>query len=228
MTRALKSKGGNATTILLYGPGFESIASAVVSQLGHRSCCLPLKNFSYSFVQHSEVFSQRLLDSERPRQVPKSVSEKIKEIKIAGSNQDAMIVFTSGTTGDSKGVRLSHRALAIQALAKLDYPCGCSIETAMLASTVPLFHVGGFRSCLAVLFAGRSLVFPTSTSSGFDPSMVRRSLENPLVPVNTLVVVPAMLVSFLKNREAEKIFPHARLILIGGQSASESLIQKIL
>lgn len=229
MSRSLQSKAKDATTILLFGPGFESTAKLVVSQLGHRSSCFPLQRFSFSLLEQAIDFPRRNFGSQKPQPFGKSTADMIRYTQLVGSDRDAIIVFTSGTTGGSKGVRLSHRALAIQSLAKLEHPCNYCTETTMLASTVPLFHVGGLSSCLAVLLAGGSLIFPASTaSSGFNPNCLRQSLVDPFVPTNTLVVVPAMLVSLFENHKAENVHPHVRLILIGGQSASESLIQKII
>ena len=157
---------------------------------------------------------------------------------------DALIVFTSGTTSKAKGVRLSHSALAIQALAKREKPCGYSDRSVLLASTVPLFHVGGLSSCLATLFVGGTLVFPGTspeptiparitqatanhTRGGFDVSVVQASLSHATWPITTLVVVPAMLVSLFShfsNQHLQPCFPKVSLLLIGGQSASDKTI----
>jgi acyl-CoA synthetase (AMP-forming)/AMP-acid ligase II len=139
--------------------------------------------------------------------------------------KDAVIVFTSGTTSSSKGVRLSHRALWIQALAKLQPPCEYSRQTRMLASTVPLFHVGGLSSTLAVLMAGGTWV---SGEHSFDPKSVLQSLgSNNTLPVNTLVVVPAMLHSLMQNTSPTDSYESVQLILIGGQSASPDTVRRI-
>ena len=47
MAKALESRNGTtATTLVLYGPGFEAIAKDVVSNITHYVRCLPLVNFS--------------------------------------------------------------------------------------------------------------------------------------------------------------------------------------
>jgi acyl-CoA synthetase (AMP-forming)/AMP-acid ligase II len=238
MAKSLQSEGRrNATTIVLYGPGFEAMATQVVAQLGHKSCCLPIPKVSSEYARPLgrivRPSSLNSIETSSHSLTTRSVSEMIQHTTAKGSDCDAMIVFTSGTTGGSKGVRLSHRALAVQSLAKLDKPCNYATETVMLASTVPLFHVGGLSSCLAVLFAGGSLVFPRPSKNqrgvvvGFDPNLVKQSLESPFLPVNTLVVVPAMLVSLFGTVEPSRTYPAVRLILIGGQSASDATIQKI-
>ena len=205
MSSALKSKNKDSTTIILYGPNFESTGSQVASQLGQQCYSLPLPTFSSNFLQNNSDLSsdnnlQKVVSITR-----KDASKRINTMTISGSTDDALIIFTSGTTGGSKGVRLSHRAIAIQSLAKSLHPCEYSTETTMLASTVPLFHVGGLSSCLSVMFSGGKLIFPDSKSRyGFDVNVVRSSLLNLHTPVNTLVVVPAMLVSILGDDKAPK------------------------
>lgn len=221
MATALKSKGKEATTIVICGPGSESLGNQVVSQLNHRSKCLKLPTLSHEFIG-------KTLRGQKPRIQPSAIdaSKRLDSIITSGSGEDALIIFTSGTTGGSKGVRLGHRAIATQALAKLREPCAYSNCTTMLASTVPLFHIGGLSSCLAVLLAGGKLLFPSSRL-GFDVSLVQKSLTSPSTPANTLVVVPAMLASILHGNNCFQAYSAVRLILIGGQSAPASMIKTL-
>ncbi|CAB9500827.1 7a-methyl-1,5-dioxo-octahydro-1H-inden-4-yl [Seminavis robusta] len=166
-------------------------------------------------------------------------TSQVDEIKDTGKasnnpiNDTAVIIFTSGTTTGAKGVLLSHRALIIQSRAKLIPPCSYDKSTKMLATTVPLFHVGGLNSSLAVWMAGGTLIFPASyhNRSGFQPHQVWGSLSISPSASNTLVVVPAMLSAMIETLNSQKtaaVFPHVKLILIGGQSATERLLQLII
>ena len=141
------------------------------------------------------------------------------------SAHDAVLVFTSGTTSIAKGVRLSHRALLMQAAAKITPPCDYSSTTRMLATTVPFFHVGGLSSLLAVWMTDGALVESSTASNGFSPSNVWDSISHKAFPINTLVVVPAMVHSLHQtghHRSRINCFPHVDLILVGGQSLSMS------
>lgn len=231
MIKALQSQNpANSRTIILYGDGFSETALEVSQKLGHVSSYMPIPMVSLNMLKCLEVPIKVVASSP----VLHSRRFGIDEIEKRGDDRDAMIVFTSGTTGGSKGVRLSHRAIAIQSMAKLSDPCHYSRETVMLASTVPLFHIGGISSCLAVLFGGGSLMFPCSSEASFDPSLAKVSLENPLMSTNTLVVVPAMLVALLAHMgndddddSSSVAYPGVRLILIGGQSTSQSMIDTL-
>ena len=76
---------------------------------------------------------------------------------IAPSGGAAVICFTSGSTGRSKGAVISHSALHVQALAKL-LVVGYK-STDVYLHCAPLFHVGGLSSALAMLMVGAQHVF---------------------------------------------------------------------
>ena len=220
-------------TILLYGDGYEKTAvdavNFVMADKGkndgnlvrkhHYAIALPLPNFS------SEMKS------------PIKNKDIYKFSNKSASKKDAILLFTSGTSsalGIPKGVRLSHSSLYVQALAKTKSPCSYDRETVVAGNTVPLFHVGGLSSLLAVLLGGGCVVFhhhnaqTGSRNKGFQPDMVLKSLktqhENETFSgVNTLVVVPAMLHAIFEHRILNRnngplSFPHVKLILVGGQS----------
>jgi acyl-CoA synthetase (AMP-forming)/AMP-acid ligase II len=201
--------------------------------------CLPIPSFSHSFMKH---YSQILASSPYIPSRLQPISQQKNNVIQTATSQDAIILFTSGTTGGSKGVRLSHRALLVQALGKLEFPCGYSFQSRMLASTVPLFHVGGLSSFIAILLAKGQLIFPSKcevedASISFNVHDILTSLQNKYLPVNTLVVVPAMISSLFfslldetnsKQQQQQQQFPQTRLILIGGQSASPNMLYQLL
>jgi o-succinylbenzoate---CoA ligase len=143
---------------------------------------------------------------------------------IVLSSDDAMIVFTSGTTSAAKGVCLSHNAIFCQALVKHHY---YDRETRLLATTLPFYHIGGISSILSTWLAGGCIVVEDTAAVKFDPSRTMTSLHRQAV--NAVVVVPAMLYALhdfaSKETSLTKLaFHNVRLVLIGGQSAPESLL----
>ena len=102
-----------------------------------------------------------------------------------GPGDLAEVVFTSGTTGDPKGVMLSHRnVLSNASAAATVFPIG---PHQRLLSFVPLSHMfeqmAGFWS---VLLSGASVVYPTSR----QPAVVRRTFKERRVSM--ILITPAV------------------------------------
>ncbi|KAL7489344.1 hypothetical protein ACHAW6_014930 [Cyclotella cf. meneghiniana] len=248
------SPSSSHVTVIIYGDGYEKAALEAIRYLTngehltgaringanrltirgyHHAVAFPLPNFTKTYDQKCNSLNDKTVGFVDVRQL--SVYSTL-------SNDESILLFTSGTSsalGIPKGVRLSHRSLVVQALAKTQSPCFYDNETVLVANTVPLFHIGGLSSLLAVIFGGGCLVFPSRSfddgvnSKGFQPEVVLQSLNARLTPevagVNTLVVVPTMLHSIferIKQDDASQIFPHVRLILVGGQSIGTGHLYK--
>ena len=103
----------------------------------------------------------------------------------------AEIVFTSGTTGDPKGVMLTHRNVATNA-ATLASVVPLGPETRLL-SILPLSHMYGLNpGFLAPLTAGASVVYPTS----LQPPVLARTFRERRV---TMLLAVPQVVKLLNN-----------------------------
>jgi fatty-acyl-CoA synthase len=72
----------------------------------------------------------------------------------------AAMCFTSGTTGDPKGVVYSHRSVVLHALATLAADTMAISERDRIMPVVPMFHVNAWGIPHAAPLAGASLVMP--------------------------------------------------------------------
>ena len=80
------------------------------------------------------------------------------ETVARGPDDLAAILYTSGTTGRSKGAMLSHRNLASNSLTLVDY--WRFTRDDVLIHALPIYHTPGlFVATNVVLFAGASMIF---------------------------------------------------------------------
>jgi long-chain acyl-CoA synthetase len=114
---------------------------------------------------------------------------------VAAADDDvAGIFYTGGTTGQAKGVMLSHRNLIINA-ANMNVAVGYTSDSIYLHAP-PMFHIADNASTLVVTMLGGTHVFIPR----FDPAMVAATIEAEhvthtlLVPtmINALVNAPAI------------------------------------
>ncbi|MCW0212318.1 MAG: AMP-binding protein [Pseudonocardia sp.] len=130
-----------------------------------------------------------------------------------GGESIALLVYTSGTTGRPRGVRLSHRALLANraALASLRPAPVTPTDRVLLA--LPLFHVFGLAAgLLQVAWAGATVVLTERFDAEAMPDLLVRQR------VSTLAGVPSMYRALL-DVPAERLragFDGVRLCTSGG------------
>lgn len=136
-------------------------------------------------------------------------------------NTAVAMCYTSGTTGDPKGVVYSHRSCVIQTLAScLPTALGCK-EGDVLLPVVPMFHVNAWNTPYSALMIGAKQVFP-------GPKLDGESLYELLAAekVNYSLGVPTVWLGLLQYMEKSgKTLPHLKKGLCGGSALPEALIR---
>lgn len=116
------------------------------------------------------------------------------DISPAASDSDAaMIMFTSGTSTQPKGVVLTHSSFCGYVMSNVD-PADADPESAertLLA--VPLYHIAGAQAMMAGIYGGRTLVLMPQ----FEPEPWLRLVQDE--KISRAMVVPTMLKTLMEH-----------------------------
>jgi len=142
--------------------------------------------------------------------------------------ETALIIFTSGTSGQPKAVVLSHRALlarlqmTLHVTRKLPQQVDAAAHDVTLL-TGPLFHVGGMQTLLRACIVGDTLVLPAGR---YDPAEVLKAIERNRV--NRWNAVPTMVSRLLDHPNLPNHdLGSLKSISIGGAPVHAELLQRI-
>ncbi len=130
-----------------------------------------------------------------------------------------VVVPTSGTTGDPKGVVLSARAFAASAHASALRTPFAEDDVALLS--LPLAHVGGLALFTRALIARATLVLPPPGT--YEPTRVATMID--AHAITQVSLVPTM----LRRHLDEGAIPSRetlRRVLVGGATASPALLER--
>ncbi len=133
-------------------------------------------------------------------------------------NAAASLCYTSGTTGNPKGVLYSHRSLVLHSYTlSANFPIGVD-ETAL--PVVPMFHVNAWGVPYAAPMGGASLVMPGRNLDG--PSLFKLMDDEAVTSAHG---VPTVWMGLIATMRAEGRKPHAlRQVLIGGAAVPEAML----
>jgi acyl-CoA synthetase (AMP-forming)/AMP-acid ligase II len=133
----------------------------------------------------------------------------------------AVLLYTSGTTGEPKAAVLRHKNLASYILSTVEF-AGAGDDEAALVS-VPPYHVAGVSAVLSSTYAGRRLVYMESFEPESWVAEVRRE------GVTHAMVVPTMLNRILEVVEADgEGLPSLRSLSYGGGPMPVAVIERAL
>ena len=136
-------------------------------------------------------------------------------------NIAASICYTSGTTGNPKGVLYSHRSTVLHAMSI----CGAAVlglsSRSCVLPVVPMFHVNAWGVPYAAPMAGAKLVLP---GGGLDGKSLFELVDGE--KVDLLLGVPTVWLNLLQycEREGLRMDPVERVV-IGGSAVPRSMIK---
>jgi fatty-acyl-CoA synthase len=138
------------------------------------------------------------------------------------SNQEvAVLLFTSGTTGEPKAAVLRHRNLTSYVVSTVEFATAEPDEAALVS--VPPYHIAGISAVLSGIYCGRRICYlPTFTPEAWVDAAVREKITHAMV-------VPTMLGRILDVLEARgEYLPHFRAFSYGGGRMPLPVIERAL
>ncbi|HLV96655.1 MAG TPA: long-chain fatty acid--CoA ligase [Candidatus Acidoferrales bacterium] len=140
-------------------------------------------------------------------------------------NDAAEMCFTSGTTGQSKGVVYSHRALVLHSFA-VALPDALNLSNHSVVFPVsPMFHANGWGLPWASVMVGARIVFP---GPHLDPETLLDTMADEGVTHSCGVPTVWLGVQAALEKEPERWrFPRPVRILCGGMAPPVSLIRNL-
>jgi acyl-CoA synthetase (AMP-forming)/AMP-acid ligase II len=131
------------------------------------------------------------------------------------------LCYTSGTTGNPKGVLYTHRSTILHSF------CVCTRDAIGMSShevvlpVVPMFHANAWGTPYAAAMCGAKMVFP---GSKMDGASIYELLDSEKVSL-TLAVPTVWLMLLNHLQETGKKLPFLKRVVIGGSAAPKSMIK---
>lgn len=137
-------------------------------------------------------------------------------------NTAASLCYTSGTTGNPKGVLYSHRSTLLHAISETSSEAVGMSSSSCVLPVVPMFHVNAWGVPYAGAMTGAKLVFP---GPGMDGASLWELIETE--EPDLLLGVPTVWLMLLNHMdEIGKTLSSVKNVIVGGSAAPLSMIKK--
>ena len=131
----------------------------------------------------------------------------------------AVIIYTSGTTSEPKGVLLRHHHLCSYVLGTVEFGSASAKDAALVS--VPPYHVAGVANVITNIYAGRRIVPLEQFGDREWLELVRAE------SITHALVVPTMLARII-SRSEDIAVPSLRSLAYGGAAVPPGVIERAL
>ena len=142
--------------------------------------------------------------------------------KIFDENTAAGMCYTSGTTGNPKGVLYSHRSNVLHSLMAAQVDAMGVSSRDVIMPVVPMFHANCWGLALTSPMVGATMVMP---GAKLDGASIYELLDN--FRVTFTAAVPTVWLMLLQHLEANDLkLPYLKKVVIGGSACPRAITQK--
>ncbi|MCP4315617.1 MAG: long-chain-fatty-acid--CoA ligase [Hyphomicrobiales bacterium] len=136
-------------------------------------------------------------------------------------NSAAGMCYTSGTTGDPKGVVYSHRSNVLHAMAVAQPDMLNLSSRDRMMPVVPLFHANGWSTAFVCPMVGASMILP---GAGMDGQSIYQMLTEERVTMTA--AVPTVWLMLLQHlQDIDGALPDLENVVIGGSACPRAITQ---